>query len=120
MNTSSLDEDYHSPSKVRTEEVNSDVRNVMCSPLKSVSNHYKISYEKQKLRVKFWPLVLNIYSFSLKCITDDILLTPLPSNTDNCSQEASDIDTLAEAIRENLLMSTKSEKVKLLIISPSI
>ena len=49
MNTSSLDEDYHSPSKVRTEEVNSDVRNVMCSPLKSVSNHYKISYVKQKL-----------------------------------------------------------------------
>ena len=86
----------------------------MCSPLKSVSNRDKISYGKQKFSE-----VLNssseLIASASNVSTNDILLTPTPSCTDNCSQKASDPDTLAKAIKEKLL-STISEKVKLLTL----
>lgn len=45
MSTSGLDEDYHPPTEVQRKEVNSEVKN-LCSPLKSILNHDKVSYGK--------------------------------------------------------------------------
>ena len=43
-------------------------------------------------------------------VSPDISLTLPPSSTDNSCQKASDLDMLAEGIKEKLLMSPKSEK----------
>ena len=55
----------------------------------------------------------------LNISTDDILLTPPPSSTDSCCPKARNQDMPAEAMEEKLLMSTKSEKVKVLTFSSS-
>ena len=61
----------------------------------------------------------ELIALALNVSIDDILLTPPPSSTDNFCQKVSDLHTLAEAIKEKLLMSKKSRRVKLLTLSPS-
>ena len=78
MSTSSLDEDYHPPSEVRREEVNSDVKNLVCSSFKSVLNCDKISYGKRKLS-EVLDSSSELTGSALNVSTEDILLAPLPT-----------------------------------------
>ena len=118
MKISSFDEDYNSSSVMWRGEVNSDVRNLMSSPLKSILSRDKSSYEKQKLN-EVLNSISKLIASVLNVSTDDILLTSLPSSTDNCCQKENDLDMLAEAIKEKLLISAKSKKVNILTFSPS-
>ena len=67
--------------------------------MKSFLNRGKISYGKQKLNEGLNSISKSIAS-AINVSTDDMLLTPLPTSTDNCCQKASDLDILAEAIKD--------------------
>ena len=67
--------------------------------MKSFLNRDKISYGKQKLNEGLNSISKSIAS-AINVSTDDILLTSLPTSTENCCQKASDLDILAEAIKD--------------------
>ena len=85
----------------------------MCFPLKSVLSRDKICYGKQKLS-EVLNSICKLITSALNVSTDNIVLTPPPNSTDNCCQKASDLDMLAEAIKEKLLFQQSQKRLSFL------
>ena len=99
------------------ENVDQSVGSLLFSPMKPVSNEYKVAYGKRKLGQ-----VLNSSSEMIASALDlsvDELTGRAPSKMiRECCQKASDLDMLTEAIKEELKIANNKEKVKLVTIRP--
>ena len=104
------------PSPNPKKALNQSVEILGCSPLRSVSQHDKISYGKRK--------VSQVYAASAAFIadvldvsTDDITLNKSVNNAEYC-QKATDFNRLMESVKEIFSISSRQEKIKLLTLVP--
>ena len=99
------------------ENVDQSVGSLLFSPMKPVSNEYKVAYGKRKLGQ-----ILNssseMIASTLDLSVDELTGCALSKMIRECCQKASDLDMLTEAIKEKLKIANNKEKVKLLTITP--
>ena len=111
------DPDYELPKEMCRENVNQSVGSLLFSPMKPVSNQYKVAYEKRKL-----DQVLNstsqLIASALDLSVDELTGCALSKMTQECRQKACNLNMLTEAIKERLKIANNNENVKLPNITP--
>ena len=96
------------------ETANLDVLGI--SPLKSVSMRDRVGYGKRKLN-EAYNASKDMISTSLNVSSNDISFNSSINN--ECCDKSSDLDRLCELIKEKLIISNRTEKLKLLTLTPA-
>ena len=96
------------------ETANLDVLGI--SPLKSVSMRDRVGYGKLKLN-EAYNASKDMISTSLNVSSNDISFDSSINN--ECCDKSSDLDRLCELIKEKLIISNRTEKLKLLTLTPA-
>ena len=104
------------PSPNPKKALNQSVEILGCSPLRSVSQHDKISYGKRKVS-QVYVASAELIADVLDVSTDDITFNKSVNNAE-CCQKATDCDKLMESVKEKIGISSRQENIKLLTLVP--